>query len=159
LDAATRRYRDGIRHDRQRLRGRVGADGARRVRTRLANRPHAHRRRVARPRVVGGGVLRQATAISLTNLKTLHTRLGASSVVVVGVAGVVFVLTALLAMANGLKETLRRTGEVDRVLILGKGSHSEINGSITREQAAILVGEPGIVATRDAQNLRSAIAS
>ena len=104
-------------------------------------------------------MFREVAAISSTNLKTLHTRLGASSVVVVGVAGVVFVLTALLAMANGLKETLRSTGEADRVLILGKGSHSEINGSITREQAAILAGEPGIVATRDAQNLRVAFAS
>jgi len=101
----------------------------------------------------------QIAAISLTNLKTLSSRLGASSVVVVGVAGVVFVLTALLAMANGLKETLRSTGEADRVLILGKGSRSEINGSITREQAAILAGKPGIVATRDAQNQRIAFAS
>jgi putative ABC transport system permease protein len=104
-------------------------------------------------------MLRQIGAISLTNLKTLHSRLGASSVVIVGIAGVVFVLTALLAMANGLKETLRSTGEADRVLILGKGSHSEINGSITRDQAAIIAGEPGIVATRDAGNFRVALAS
>ena len=104
-------------------------------------------------------MLRQIVAVSWTNLRTLHTRLGASSVVVVGVAGVVFVLTALLAMANGLAQTLRSTGEPDRVLILGKGSRSEINGSITREQAAILTGEPGIVATRDARNLRVALAS
>ena len=104
-------------------------------------------------------MFRQIVAISSTNLQTLHTRLGASSVVVIGVAGVVFVLTALLAMANGLKETLRSTGEADRVLILGKGSHSEINGSITREQAGILAGEPGIVATHDARGLRIALAS
>ena len=83
-------------------------------------------------------MLRQIAAISLTNLKTLPSRFGASSVVIVGVAGVVFVMTALLAMANGLKETLRSTGEDDRVLILGKGSHSEINGSITRDQFGVI---------------------
>jgi putative ABC transport system permease protein len=104
-------------------------------------------------------MLREVSAISLTNLKTLPSRIGASSVVIVGVAGVVFVLTALLAMANGLKETLRGTGEEDRVLILGKGSRSEINGSITRDQAAVIAGEPGIVATRDAENFRAALAS
>jgi putative ABC transport system permease protein len=101
----------------------------------------------------------QIVAISSTNLRTLHTRLGASSVVVVGVAGVVFVLTALLAMASGLQQTVRSTGAADRVLILGKGSHSEINGSITREQAAIIVGEPGIVAMRDRHDLRVPFAS
>jgi len=104
-------------------------------------------------------MLRQIVAISLTNLVTLRTRLGASIVVVVGVAGVVFVLTALFAMANGLRETLTGTGAPDRVLILGKGSRSEINGAITREQAAIIADKPGIAATRSTNGLRLPLAS
>ncbi len=104
-------------------------------------------------------MLRQIVAISLINLHTLRTRIGASSVVVVGVAGVVFVLTALFAMANGLSETLRDTGEVDRVLILGRGSHSEINGSITRDQAAIIGNLPGIAASRTTNGTRAPLAS
>jgi putative ABC transport system permease protein len=104
-------------------------------------------------------MLRQIIAISLINLATLRTRIGASTVVVVGVAGVVFVLTALFAMGNGLRETLRDTGEPDRVLILGRGSHSEINGSITRDQAAIIVNEPGIAAVRSREGLRVPLAS
>jgi putative ABC transport system permease protein len=104
-------------------------------------------------------LLRQVVAISLINLATLRTRLGASIVVIVGVAGVVFVLTALFAMANGLRQTLRDTGEADRVLILGNGSHSEINGSITRDQAAIIANEPGIATTVAANGMRVPLAS
>jgi putative ABC transport system permease protein len=104
-------------------------------------------------------MLRQIIAISLINLRALPTRLGAGAVVIVGVGGLVFVSTALFAMANGLKETLRDTGAPDRVLILGKGSHSEINGSITRDQAAIIANEPGIAATIAPNGLRAPLAS
>ena len=98
-------------------------------------------------------------AIALTNLAALRARIAACTVVVVGVAGVVFVLTAMLAMANGLAQTLRATGAPDRVLILGRGSHSEINGSITRAQAAIIVNAPGIAATISPQGVREPLAS
>ncbi len=47
-------------------------------------------------------------------------------------------------MTQGLRETLESSGERDRVLILGKSSRSEINGSITRDQAAVIAGLPGI---------------
>ncbi len=91
---------------------------------------------------------RQILAVSLLNLATLRSRSGSSAVVLTGIAGVVFVLTALFAMANGLRETLQSSGEEDRVLLLGKGSRSEINGSISRDQAAIIAGLPGIAASR-----------
>ncbi len=104
-------------------------------------------------------MLRQAIAITLINLATLRTRLGAGIVVIIGVGGVVFVFTALFAMANGLTQTLRGTGEPDRALILGKGSHSEINGSITRDQAAIIANLPGIAATHLADGRRIPLAS
>ncbi len=93
-------------------------------------------------------MFRRIVRVALINVSTLRTRLGSSAVVVVGIAGVVFVLTALFAMANGLRETMQSSGEADRVLLLGKGSRSEINGSITRDQAAIIAGLPGISATR-----------
>jgi putative ABC transport system permease protein len=104
-------------------------------------------------------MMRQVIAISLAGLRTLPSRLGASVVVVVGVGGVVFVLTALIAMANGLQRALQNTGHPDRVLILGQGSQSEINGSITREQAAIIAGLPGIAALHGADGARVPLAS
>lgn len=89
-------------------------------------------------------MLRQIFTITLQNAATLHSRLGSSLLVIVGSAGVVLVFTALSAMTNGLQETIESTGEPDRVLILAKGSRSEINGAITRDQAAIIAGLPGI---------------
>lgn len=89
-------------------------------------------------------MLRQIIAVTVWNLAAVRGRLWASLVVVVGIGGVVFVLVALLAMANGLRGALASTGDADRVLLLGAGSNSEINGSVTRDQVAILRNEPGI---------------
>ena len=91
--------------------------------------------------------LRQVVAITLMNLASLPMRRDACAVVLIGMAAVAFVFVALFAMGNGLQSAIARTGQPDRVLLLGAGSNSEINGSITREQAAIVAGLPGIAAT------------
>src|SRR3546814_5496062 len=53
---------------------------------------------------------RQARSVTGIGVSTLPGRLGASSVVVIGIAGVVAVLVAMLAMAGGYRETLRKGG-------------------------------------------------
>ena len=47
--------------------------------------------------------------VAAVAIATLPQRLGASSVVIIGVAGVVGVLVALLAMGAGFEATLKRT--------------------------------------------------
>ena len=47
-------------------------------------------------------VLKQISAVTLLNLRSVPMRLGASSVVVIGIAGVVGVLVSILAMVAGL---------------------------------------------------------
>ena len=89
-------------------------------------------------------MLREAVAISSMNLASLRARQGAPVVMVLCMASVTFVFTALFAMANGLQHTIASTGQPDRALLLGAGSNAEINGSITREQAAIIRNLPGI---------------
>lgn len=91
------------------------------------------------------GLLSQITAISLMNLRNIPARLGPSMVIVVGIGGVVTVLVALLAMAQGFQATMQGTGYDDRVIILRAGSNSEINGSITFDQANIISNKPGIL--------------
>ena len=54
--------------------------------------------------------LRQIAAVSLMNLRSLPQRIGASSVVVIGIAGVVAVLVSVLAMSTGLVKTLQSAG-------------------------------------------------
>ena len=89
-------------------------------------------------------MLRQALAVSSMNLASLRARQGAPAVMTLCMASVVFVFTALFAMASGLQHTVASTGQPDRALLLGAGSNAEINGSITREQAAVIRNLPGI---------------
>ena len=49
-------------------------------------------------------VLKQISAVTLLNLKSVPMRLGASSVIVIGIAGVVGVLVSILAMVAGLTQ-------------------------------------------------------
>ena len=55
-------------------------------------------------------MLSQITAITGLNLKSIPERWASSLVIVVGLAGVVAVFTALLAMATGFEKTLAATG-------------------------------------------------
>lgn len=87
----------------------------------------------------------QTMAISSMNLRNIPTRFGSSLVIVVGIGGVVAVLIALLAMAEGFRATMLGAGHDDRAIILRAGSNSEINGSITFEQANIISNKSGIL--------------
>ena len=53
---------------------------------------------------------RQAWSATAVGISTIPQRLGSSSVVIVGIAGVVGVLVAMLAMAEGFRSTLQQTG-------------------------------------------------
>ena len=61
---------------------------------------------------------RQALAVAGVGISTLPHRWGASSVIVVGIAGVVAVLVAMLSMAAGFEATLDRTGNDETAIIL-----------------------------------------
>ncbi|WP_201748613.1 ABC transporter permease, partial [Escherichia coli] len=80
---------------------------------------------------------------------SLPQRWGASSVIVVGIAGVVGVLVAMLAMGEGFQATLNNTGDDTTAIVLRGGSQAETNSVITREQVPTLSTLPGI--SRDAQ--------
>ena len=54
--------------------------------------------------------LTQVREIVLMNLRSVPQRLGASLVIVIGIAGVVGVMVALLSMSSGLEKTLSGTG-------------------------------------------------
>src|SRR5690606_6702936 len=54
-----------------------------------------------------------------------------------GLALVVFVFATVLMLDAGLKQTLVTTGELDNVVAIRKGSETEIQSIITREQADI----------------------
>jgi putative ABC transport system permease protein len=61
-----------------------------------------------------------------------------------GMALVVFVFATVLMMAEGLRHTLGGTGSYNNVVIIRQGSQTEVQSSLTREQANLIESLPGL---------------
>jgi putative ABC transport system permease protein len=92
---------------------------------------------------------RQAGSVTQVGLSTLRQRIGASSVVVIGIAGVVAVLVAMLAMAEGYRETLRKSGSEDTAIVMRGASASEVMSTLDNASVLVVQQAPGIA--RDAE--------
>ena len=101
-------------------------------------------------------MLKQIFSITMLGLRSIPERLGPSLVIVVGIAGVVAVFTALLAMAAGFQSTLESAGRPDVALVLRGGSQAELNSGISREQGTIIKQVPGVAQGPDGRPLASA---
>ena len=101
-------------------------------------------------------MLTQTTAITNLNLRSIPERWGASLVIIVGLAGVVAVFTALLAMAEGFQSTLKSAGRADVAMVLRGGSNAELNSALLRDQVTLIKQAPGIRRDDDDQPLASA---
>jgi putative ABC transport system permease protein len=101
-------------------------------------------------------MLRQTIAITLLSLRSIPERWGPSLVIIVGLAGVVAVFTALLAMAEGFQSTLKSTGREDVALVLRGGSSAELNSGLPRDQATLIKQAPGVRQGGDGRPLASA---
>jgi len=101
-------------------------------------------------------VVRQALAITGISIRSVPERWAPSLVIVIGLAGVVAVFTALLAMAAGFESTLKSTGRSDAVVILRGGSDAELNSAFDRDTTDIIRQEPGIRVGADGKPLASA---
>lgn len=92
---------------------------------------------------------RQAASVTWVGVSTLGQRLGSSSVIIVGIAGVVGVLVALLAMGDGLQKTLKSTGDTETAIVLRGGATAELSSGISREESTQISQSAGIL--RDAE--------
>ncbi len=101
-------------------------------------------------------MLSQALAITGIGIRSIPERWAPSLVIVIGLAGVVAVFTALLAMATGFETTLKATGRTDAAVILRGGSDAELNSAFDRETTDLIKQEPGIRAGADGQPEASA---
>ena len=88
--------------------------------------------------------LTQICEIVLMNLKSIPQRLGASLVIVIGIAGVVGVLVAMLSMSTGLNKTLTATGDPNRAIILRGGSNGELASFLDRSSSTLIKQDPAI---------------
>lgn len=101
-------------------------------------------------------MLKQTIAMTSLGLRSIPERWGASLVIVVGLAGVVAVFTALLAMAEGFRSTLEATGRTDVALVTRGGSSAELNSGLSRDQGDIIRQAPGVLAGPEGRPLASA---
>jgi putative ABC transport system permease protein len=101
-------------------------------------------------------MLSQIAAITGLNLKSIPERWASSLVIVVGLAGVVAVFTALLAMAAGFEKTLAATGRTDNAIVLRGGSDTELNSGLDRDSTLLVRQAPGVRKGADGKPLASA---
>ncbi|MFN8007725.1 MAG: FtsX-like permease family protein [Terriglobia bacterium] len=104
------------------------------------------------------GLLRigqQTWSVTRMGVATIPRRFGASSVVVVGIASVVAVLVAMLAMGAGFESTLKQSGTDDTAIILQAGARSELNSSVTHEAAAVVSQSPQALRNAEGQPIAS----
>ena len=98
---------------------------------------------------------RQAWSVTELGIATVPQRIGAASVVVVGIAGVVGVLVALLAMAQGFEATLKATGSDDTAIVLRSGSQTELNSALDHDTTVAVSDEPQVMHDAHGQPLAS----
>jgi putative ABC transport system permease protein len=99
---------------------------------------------------------RQAASVTRVGVSTLAQRLGASSVVVIGIAGVVGVLVALLAMAEGYRHTMSSSGSEDTAIVLRGGSSAELMSVLSRDAITAIERAPEVARDAEGRPLASA---
>jgi len=78
------------------------------------------------------------------SFRNLWTRRLTTVLTAAGMSLVVFVFAAILMLAEGLQKTLVETGSWDNVVLIRKGSQSEVQSGIERLQASILETQPEV---------------
>ncbi len=78
------------------------------------------------------------------SLRNLWARRLTTALTAGGMALVVFVFAAVLMLDQGLRETLVDTGQPDNAVVIRKGSETEVQSSIERNQAALIESLPQI---------------
>jgi putative ABC transport system permease protein len=87
------------------------------------------------------------------SLRNLWKRRLTTVLTISGMALVVFVFAAVLMMAEGLQKTLVETGSHDNVVVVRKGSTSEVMSGIERIQTSIVEMLPQIAVGQDGRRL------
>ena len=90
------------------------------------------------------------------NLRSLRQRPVSTLTTAFGMALVVGVFVAMMAMSNGFRSALVSTGSEENVILLRKGAGAEMNSGITRDAANIVAGMPFVATNTEGRPLVSA---
>lgn len=78
------------------------------------------------------------------SLRNLSTRRVTTFLTAAGMGMVVFVFAATLMLADGLQKTLQETGSPDNLVVIRKGSQSEVQSGVERLQASLVENLPQV---------------
>ena len=90
------------------------------------------------------------------NLRSLKERPISTATTAGGMALVVAVFVAMMALSNGFQTALVNTGSPDNVLVLRKGAGAEMNSGLSRHTVNILSNFPFVAKDEDGRPLASA---
>jgi putative ABC transport system permease protein len=80
----------------------------------------------------------------MLNLRTVPSRLGSSSVAIIGIAGVVIVFVSVLSISAGFSAAMGGSGSPARAMVLRGGSDTEMTSGVSGDEARIIKEAPGI---------------
>jgi putative ABC transport system permease protein len=99
--------------------------------------------------------LTQMVAVSALNVRSIPQRLGTSSVIVIGIAGVVAVLISVLAMSTGLVRAMQRGGPEPRAIVVRTGASAELASALTNSAVLTISDAAGVKHGSDGHALSS----
>ena len=91
----------------------------------------------------------------LYNVRSVLQRPASTAFTALGIGLVVAVFIGMLALANGFRAALARTGSERNVLVLRKGADSELSSGISREMASLVAASPHVARGVDGRALIS----
>jgi putative ABC transport system permease protein len=98
-------------------------------------------------------VLRQIVAVCSLSLRSVPQRLGASIVVIIGIAAVVGVLVSVFTMAGSLTGSLIAVGSPDRAIVLRSGANvAEGASMLPLDTLGIVASAPGVARTAEGRS-------
>jgi putative ABC transport system permease protein len=89
-------------------------------------------------------MFRQIASVTAMNLRSMPQRVASSSVVVVGIAGVVAVIMSVSALTRSMSDAVLATGSPDRAIVLRAGATGEFSSTLLVDAVATIKDAPGI---------------
>jgi putative ABC transport system permease protein len=89
------------------------------------------------------------------NARSLMQRPVSTAFTALGIALVVAVFIGMLALANGFRAALIRTGSSQNILVLRRGADSEMSSSLDRQSVSILASNPHVATGGDGRPMVS----
>ena len=93
--------------------------------------------------------LSQDISVSLFNVRTLPQRIGSSLTAVLGVAGVVAVMVAVLSIAQGILRAMESSSAPENVIVLRSGATAEMMSALIGDEVDYISEAPGIARNED----------